>query len=362
MPGTPELAAREVKTISPSGFGLYEVCRLRWSLASAKHPHLLRSFPARELGTAYHQLIEEASRGQVAGDESSLGVRFDEIVAELDDDLRQNWLTAVWVPMGSKVRDYGLRRGRAVTRAMSVARTPETSRAAPMPFRGVEVFLEARSGLIRGKADSVWFDGDDLVITDEKSGRIRANDGSVQDAYETQLLMYAAMLAESSGEWPDRLELVSATGDRTAVAVNHARATGLLDHAIEVLTAHNESVAGGIGADALAAPSAEGCRFCDYRPGCARYHKAATGRGDAEGWPSDVFGPVAEHRLLGNGGHMLLIGDPPVRVRGLSGDPDRHPDLTSDLTGSDFAGAYDVERLGGGHSFGEEPRTVIYAV
>ena len=80
-----------------------------------------------------------------------------------------------------------------------------------------------------------------------------------------------------------------------------------------------------------------------------------------EGWPRDVWGTVADLRQLGNGTVSLTVdaGGQPIRVRGLSRDPERHPALTG-LAGGSAVAIFELSVQGGTNTYAEGPYTVIY--
>src|SRR5262245_19825417 len=82
-----------VQRISPSRYEALRQCALREAWAAAGEPPLLPLPPAARLGTAIHQLLEEAGKGQLApGERGQIERRWEELVAEAETKMRASWL------------------------------------------------------------------------------------------------------------------------------------------------------------------------------------------------------------------------------------------------------------------------------
>ena len=97
------------------------------------------------------------------------------------------------------VRDYDLKRIRAIRKAREVAsrHVPRESKLASVRH---EVWLESKDGLIAGAIDFVGFTDRGIVIRDYKTGQVFEGQ-EIKPDYSVQLKLYAALYADSKGEW-----------------------------------------------------------------------------------------------------------------------------------------------------------------
>jgi hypothetical protein len=373
-PAIEELALRPLISISPSRFLEAERCGLRAAWAAARNPDLLPGSPARRFGTVIHRLLEEAERGMVSGEAATAG-RFDTLVAAADAEMQQSWLERRHIPLSESVADYVEQRHAALAAAGQVAADAMAHVAAGGGRRrsGAEVRLVARDGRIAGRADRILATSSSAVIQDTKTGPVfEAAPGGgrqLKRAFATQLHLYAALYAEdtevSGGAWPARLEIVPPGGTPIPVPFDPAACTQLLDQAEALLDILNQLIKQPATQTerelSLASPSAEVCRWCPYRPACRAYLKAANGRADRPQWPNDVWGTIVDIRQLGNGTISLTVdaAGHPVRVRGLSRDPQLHPLLGQLQPGARVA-IFNLIAQGGTSTLGEGPYTAIY--
>src|SRR5206468_9685543 len=127
--------------------------------------------------------------------------------------------------------------------------------------------------------------------------------------YQTQVMLYAALYAESTGVWPVEAEVIPVLGTRQEVAIEPERCRTLLSEARLALVLLNQTI-GELSEHeaklehALAKPAAATCAQCSFRPGCRAYrqHRPSAGQ-----WPADVWGTLIEVKPLGNSTLMLAI-------------------------------------------------------
>lgn len=368
----PAIAApRPMGAISPSRFTGIEECALR-EVWSANHaPGLLPASPAAWVGTAAHRLLEEAGQGGFNGPaDERIPVRWHQLIDTAEQAMQRSWLERHLVPLSAAVPDFEVRRLRAVSRARQLAAETVVSERAFSGSRsghyGYELAVTTPDGKAAGRIDAVLPGARGPVIRDYKSGAIHEGPTAtrIKRAYAIQLKLYAAIYQQMAGTWPERLEVLSLSGEPEAVAFTAEECAGLLEGAIRLLDHVNEivqSTADQVAvARQLASPTPAACGFCTYRPHCAAYIDASLSAPELR-WPGDAWGSVAERRTLGNG-HELIAVDThrgPVVLRGLTPGHDRHPALRW-LRVGDQVGIFGMRSDGSPSSFTESQFTVIY--
>jgi RecB family exonuclease len=131
-----------------------------------------------------------------------------------------------------------------------------------------ELGLSSRDGLIRGRADLVVVQGDDLWVADYKSKlRDPASNSRVEDEYTLQLRLYAYLLHQQLGRWPSRGVLLPLDGPPVNVHVDPESSEAVAEDARRTLTAFQ---ALSLGAQP-ARPSPAACRFCPHAASCSPF-------------------------------------------------------------------------------------------
>lgn len=281
--------------------------------------------------------------------------------------MRSNWLERHLVPLTETVPDYEVRRRRALRRAAEISESPGP--ALPDERREwehprYEIPVSTPDNKVYGRIDAIRPGTEGPVLQDYKSGAVFDGAGDIRSEYSTQLKLYAAAFAGTTGRWPSRLEIVPLSGPPLEVPFTRAECEALLSEAYALLHDINAEVERDAPVaerhERLAKPGPEACTFCPYRPTCHSYYHAREKQPN-EAWPRDIDGTIGEQRVLGNGRTLitLLSGDKIVRVRGLSSDPDRHPALAHIRPGEAIA-IFGLRRGGGETSFVEGDYTTIY--
>lgn len=377
LPVTPN--ATPISRLSPSQYGVLTECALRASWSAAREPALLPAPPTARLGSAIHALLEEAGRG-ILGDCDAKTVRaaWDRLVAAVEGRMNASWLERSLVPLQVSVRDYDVRRIRAERKAATLAsEAPLRSKARGLgedsseahASASFETWVASRDGSVGGYIDRVRETPDGPVLVDYKSGTIteKGTEATVKESYQTQLKLYAALYAETFGQWPVGLEIVPMEGMSQAVLFAPDACLTLLNETHETLVRINRAIAQSAGAarrtqadEWLANPHPLACNSCPYRPVCGAYHRARPG--DDNEWPVDVWGRVASIQPLGNNRTGLTLvseSGATMRVRSLCRSSDRHPALGHIKTGDHIA-AYNLDGRHASHTFAETSLTVLY--
>lgn len=374
LPTAPAL--QPFRRASPSRYTSLRECALREAWSLCWRPPLLPKSPAARLGTTIHGLLESASKGELEdGRASILQLRWDALLQSTEYAMSQSWLEKSLLPLRLSVPDFEVRRLRGLASAAAIAEDVRDSRRRLSADRttGNEVWVASGNGLVGGYIDCVVETATDLIIRDFKTGAILDADepDSVKACYQDQLKLYAALYQSSFGRWPTRLELIPLRGAAIRLSFTPAECLALLNAASTFLEQLNEKIEQlKLATDpmvqpayALAAPAPDTCRFCEYRPACLPYHERR-GMATTENWPRDVIGELVELRPLGNGKLSLSVSDPslgpPVNVRGIDPDHDRHPALPFLQSQQDVA-LYNLRASSNPHTFGETVSTVVYA-
>jgi len=370
LPAAP--TATPISRLSPSQYAVLTDCTLHASWAAAREPALLPTPPAARLGSAIHALLEEAGRGTLGVDAGAVGVAWDRLVAGVEGRMGASWLERALVPLRASVKGYDIRRIRAEG---SAARLAVEAMSRPHTAGGtgggtsVEVWVGTRDGRVGGSIDRVRETAEGPVLLDYKSGAIleKGREATVKESYRAQLVLYAALYAQTFGRWPVRLEIVPLEGASVEVPYTPDEGQAFLAEAVAVLGRADEAIARAAASSArphaeqwLANPHPTACGICPYRPVCRAYHGARTDRVGAE-WPADAWGRVVAIRPLGNGRVGLDLesdGGTPARVRALT-PGDRHPTLAL-LQPGDRAALYNLDGRHAPHALGETPLTVLY--
>jgi CRISPR/Cas system-associated exonuclease Cas4 (RecB family) len=287
--------------------------------------------------------------------------------------MSKNWLERHNVPLRRSVPKFEVRRLQAASRALALIASrkspPALSSKLAEPSRfGYEFPVSSPDNVVIGKIDAVVPSSDGAVIQDYKSGQVFVDtvDGGrvIKEAIETQLRMYAALYASTAGSWPAKLDVIPLHGAARPVNFDRESAVELVDKARQLLESTNDKIAS-LAHDReqletyLAVPSQSSCKFCQYRPGCVPYAKAAAI--DDSGWPADVRGEVVEVVTLANSSLGLTVNTEAstARVRGIASTPERHPALVNLAVGSPIA-VFNLARTASPMLFAESGATTIY--
>lgn len=367
----PVAPPRPMGAISPSRFTGMEACALREVWSASRAPGLLPASPAAWVGTAAHRLLEEAGKGAFNGPaDERIPVRWHQLIDSAEEAMQRSWLERHLVPLSAAVPDFEVRRLRAVSRARQLADEGVVSKGAVSGWdgthHGYELAVSTPEGKAAGRIDAVLPGAYGPVIRDYKSGAIHEGltTTRIKRAYAIQLKLYAAIYQQTTGTWPERLEVMALSGEPEAVAFTPEECARLLEDAIKLLDRVNEIVQSAPDEEAaarrLATPAPSVCGFCPYRPHCGSYTDASLSAPELR-WPGDAWGRVAERRTLGNGRELIAVDSPrgPVLLRGLTPGHDRHPTLRW-LDVGDQVGIFGMRPGGSALSFTEGQLTVIY--
>ena len=371
------LTVKPISRVSPSRYDAMKQCSLREVWQAGGQPFLLPVSPAARLGSAIHQLLEDAGRGRLTpGGQETMEHRWDELVCEAESAMRASWLERQFVPLRLSVPDFEVRQRRAQQRALTIAQAADSVRSKPAPGRMPAVFemwVATPDGSVGGYIDHVER-RDGPILRDYKSGSIHdaaagASANTVKESFVQQMRLYAALYAKTTGSWPAKLELVPLDGESAEIPFDAAVCEVLLEEVISTRSRINSTVVELASRHEdievrLASPSAASCRQCLFRPACLPYRQARMNPSDDEEWPNDVWGELHEMRQLGNGKLLITIrtghtSRDVIHIRGITAGSERHPALKHSHQG-DLLGVFGLKGVAATGTLSETPWTVIY--
>lgn len=353
--------------LSPSGNQTLLACGLRYVWEESREPPRLPGSPAARLGSAVHDLLARAWRGEVPPEVTQVRQAWREAVEAVEGRMQQSWLERPFTPLLARVRHYEETRIAAVRLALSVAAGAtgrSGGRAGGLP---PEARLTSADGTVSGRIDVAVRTPDGVVIRDYKTGGVldEAEDGGqeIKAAYQLQLKLYAALYADARGVWPVRLELMTLSGDVTLVPFTSAECAALYDDAkgrAADLWRRVGEVRVGRGAVADLAAPGEACRRCRYRPICPAYRPWSESQPPADPWTRDVWGAV---RGVGTTRRSLAVLDldtpaGPVQLIDVDPRPERNPALAG-LTPDAIVAVFDARPVTE-RTLRASDRTVVY--
>jgi CRISPR/Cas system-associated exonuclease Cas4 (RecB family) len=262
-------------------------------------------------------------------DEEAFQKLWNHCVHEQEEQMGKSWFERHLVPLSITALDFHLKRSQCFlllqARDLSLqARDNVTQSKKPDALKSFhEQWLQSKEGLVVGIADEIRFEREGATIIDYKTGNIsgQSTETEVLSEYKEQLKLYAALFHEEHGEWPYDLIVISLDGRSHHIDYEENECLILLEEAKNMLRRLNSIIEANEKAPLeLASPSQTNCRYCLYRPICEPYFLARQGD-STEGWPNDVWGIVAEKKMLRNGlGKIVLTplsGASPINIRGL---------------------------------------------
>ena len=245
-------------------------CALRVIFEASRAFEPLLSFDAR-IGTAMHATLEHFAAHPVAGNgEATLN----HVRTVFGLELERGRAEAALRPREARLAENRERSElalsavlRAVVSGSQAARGvwrggSPSERASPEETQKlwVERAVGTRDGVFSGQVDRAEREGDALTLYDYKSSLLP----DVPERYERQLLMYAAMWAQTTGESPTHGVLVyPLQGRKHRVDLAIERVTRALEESYAVVRRFEQSPS----PKALAAPG-DVCKVCAFKPWC----------------------------------------------------------------------------------------------
>ena len=258
------------------------------------------------LGVVRHKIEEKVHSGELNDVEDS----------GLDDAIEELWegavaeaarrLTEAWAPVAPPSPEdwpgYQLARARArVQLRRDVANFRQSRGSGDAPR--VERWLEDKQLGLGGKPDRVEFRHGSPVVVDLKSGPTQEQ---IRPEQRRQLLLYAHLVAIRHGTTPATIAIDTSTGKRYSEQITESDIADAVQGAVGLVNAFNDRL--GDSFEPLANPSADTCRYCDYRSECRPFWSSL--RRDWGQW--SVRGKVTGAETVGSGtGVTIDVESPP---------------------------------------------------
>ncbi len=171
---------------------------------------------------------------------------------------------------------YNIQKARAVAAAARILERRDKDTGRTGGSARAERFYSAYGGRLRGRADAVYSRGDRTVIEDYKTGAIHDEVPGVGLALKPrlrkQLLLYAAMHHDETGEWPASVCVVPLVGPKETFLIDAVEAEHEARTALTLMDAYNEQASmPGLRHASLATPAPDACRFCSHKLSCRAF-------------------------------------------------------------------------------------------
>jgi len=150
----------------------------------------------------------------------------------------------------------------------------------------VEVWYEGYNGRLAGRIDLIRYTSSGMELVDYKSGLVMQQDEAdgntqqLQEQYERQMLLYAALAHENEGQWPAMVTVESLIDGPHAVNFTPEASEKAVKEALQLLDTYNRKVARG---EIRGTPNENCCRWCSFKALCRDFLEAAN-----ESWASPL--------------------------------------------------------------------------
>lgn len=276
----PDVRATPVRDVSPTMAEALRQCGLRVSFRmDHRYAGMARlSLPAA-IGIATHRLAQMVTGGRFdelpsADVVEHLGSAWDALLSELSEQIQQRSPLGE-VPVVNRWPGYQLVRTRLLARfASDVEAGRERLEQRTREVRSEEKLSVPGEGLA-GTPDRVEIGPTGVEIIDLKTGWSVGD--ALSPAHRRQLLFYAYLWYRVHDEWPVGGSVQRLDGHRVRMEITTKEAQAEIDRCKALVETYNRSISRESPV-ALAAPSPDTCRFCDYKGACWAFFAAATGQ------------------------------------------------------------------------------------
>ena len=289
-----------------------------------------RLFPSRESlwGQFFHETVQKATRLEPPEDKEMWckGFLKNELLAH--GNIKQMYSYDEWVSACSALRAMLLKYVGTQVRGHSRRLADPGSH----PHLGFEVVLASKLYPVTGRADQIFLKTTDVYsIVDYKSGWVFGPDGTLSKSVRMQLLAYAMILRELE---PVRsIEIVVSTPEKTvSIPTSPSDDNEVVEEILRIrtLVALGKTTEAGV----MATPG-DSCFFCQTRPACEAYLKAApvwwSGPPMERRRPNDTWGSVISiSNNKSNTGIDITLMDPNGSLRTIKNVDGKMPVSISD--------------------------------
>lgn len=236
--------------------------------------------PKARLGSASHALLERVSKHELDhvpkdGRRHHLRKMWKEEVIKEGDAVQNSELEKHFGPP-ERWPGYNIQKARGVAAALRRLERRDMATGGPNGSALAERSYSSYSGRLRGRADAVYSRGGYTEIEDYKTGNIYdKTPGAVpvlKPHLRRQIMLYAAMHHDETGEWPAVGTIVPLVGSKERIPVDPVEARQEASAARSVLESYNQKVRRpGIRLEALASPAPAACGFCNHKLVCTPF-------------------------------------------------------------------------------------------
>lgn len=279
-----------IRRVSPTSAEDLLKCRAR-ALRSGPGGTFVET-PTLALGNAAHAVSEMVYNGEFDTlDPENVLPR---LVEAFDKEIEQRRTKMIEnaggreVPVPRRWRNYRTIRSRLPRFLASEVELRQDGNAPEL--LAVEDEFTSQDGVIYGCPDRIERDGDVVRVVDLKSGLTHPE--GIPDQYRRQLMLYAYLWHEKTGDWPDEAAVQRVDGRLESIDVEPDQILALVDTIRTRRDEANQLLQSGEGDDALAEPSPDACKWCRRRPYCKPFAESID-ESYALGGPC-IFGTVTD--------------------------------------------------------------------
>jgi CRISPR/Cas system-associated exonuclease Cas4 (RecB family) len=283
----PPLVLKELEKFTPSNLNWILRCPLRALYANPNNrAYLKQSTSAYSMiGNVIHKINEDFTMRKITTEEE-----FEEMWREHENKENANGLKFI-------VKNYGVLKSLTKSNMLDILSKGRSFRDGATKFELLpEEDLKDEVNKIQGKLDLLILKGGKPVeVRDYKTGNIYdieakqslndevtgSSDDNIKEDYQKQLLLYAWLVKQTYDSFPEKLTIVTNDGALHHLEFTQADVYRLINEINELKDKIKVD-----NSNNLAKPSAENCKFCNFRFAC-RYK--ATPHPDPVG---DIYGHV----------------------------------------------------------------------
>jgi len=317
VPTTPtsggHLRIGPIGAVSPSLAEVLRSCKLRAGLSRTQRAaEFVLGNPKGWLGTAYHEVMAAAASHTGEPLDSVVSAVWDEAIARAYERAKahpldrrfgepETWPGYHLTAAMARVRAEELARGKSRTEGCGDNSRAKAERYREQKFSGAAGKLVGRPDLVRAG-----------VIIDFKSGSVH-EDGEEEEvrlSYIRQLMIYAVLVKETLGSWPEKGVLIPMVGSPVEVKLDPEACQQEAGDAIGLLDDYNGLVSRATDISLLASPSPRACRWCPFQTICPVFWQSVAPDWVEELRTAAVGGTAREApRAIHSGAALSLVVD-----------------------------------------------------
>lgn len=323
------------RSFSPSQLAVARDCALRAVLATEHNVTRLDAHPAAAIGSALHELVEKAARGELAGDTRPKAL--DKMLSSILEtarrkleaqtgrrapDLTKIYPALVWRKRKQAAFDVASRfLGQAQVPRIGGAKRRVEFTLLPLNGRWIELPVESASLRLHGRIDILIRRNNEFTIRDLKTGRVTDDTGEIAEHIAVQMQLYGLIILD---QYPgSKVSLVVDHGSDSQVAFGDEIVANVKESLLQLLSGLPPGVR--TAAVTLASPGkiCWGCLFRHICPAYLRWAPRAWQEPTAFRLPFDTWGVLRKSVARPNGLldlDILDAADRHVRVFGLRRD------------------------------------------